>query len=264
MVRILLFLPLVLVLCCSRPQTRKNTLASPFEATWRIGDEDVITHRLRVYTKDNQVWADKLLPYFYYGRQTDSLWQVQLSPEQIRLCNAFLKKARSLPPKCDGYPVEITKVVTPVDTLTIAGDCRWGKLGYYDLERQLFEKEFEELKKKREALEQQLTSTLNGRWYLTVVSDSADTRFILRKTPSATNKDCYWDFSSDYQYKSGCTTVLPMPFSRKYELDIDEGKIYLLIIAGGTLTKDLQVINEGPGADFVVESYTDTQIILLY
>ncbi|WP_314509571.1 hypothetical protein [Xanthocytophaga agilis] len=242
---------------------KKISLDASFQSTFLVGDEDVIRHKLRVYCKDRQTWADKLLPNYYYGDRTDSVWHVKLNHKQIKLCNDFLQKARSLPQQCEQHFTFFTSVITPTDTLIIQGECEWGKLGYHRVEHELFKQSFKRLKRNRDALEDQLTSTLNGRWYITVLSDTGADRLILHRLPSGSNKYCSWNFSSKYSFKSDCSTILPMPFSKKYRLDIDEGEIYLHIQAGGTLTKDLEFIDENPGADFVIESYSKTEVILL-
>ena len=55
------------------------SLLSEFEATFLQGDESVNRHKLKVYYQGGQVWANKLLPNYYYGKQTDSVWKVKLS-----------------------------------------------------------------------------------------------------------------------------------------------------------------------------------------
>ncbi|MBD0254174.1 MAG: hypothetical protein ICV83_00530 [Cytophagales bacterium] len=270
------YLVLLLLFSCSINQNKNDAKSQPdqvvllssFQATFMVGDESVDKYRLKVYHRGKQVWADKLLPNYYYGNKTDSIWRVQLSNAQIELCNSFLKKAKSLSKECPHTltGVFFNGIITETDTLRIDGECDWGNVSYRQLEVSFFKKQFEDLRKKRDSLEASLTGTFNGRWYLTPASGELKRgdKLLLSKEAMPENGRCFWEFAPEYVFKSGCSALLAMPYSNKYRLDIDEGDVSLHIEGGFVQNKDSLVEMANEGANFIIESVHENKIVLSF
>lgn len=270
------YMLLLLLFSCSSNQNKNDikiqpdrvALLSPFEADFLAGDESVDRYKLKVYYQDGQVWADKLLPNYYYGSKTDSIWRARLSNAQIELCNAFLRKAKSLPKECPHTltGVFFNGIVTETDTFRIDGECDWGNVSYLQLEANFFKKQFEDLRKKRDSLEALLTGTLHGRWYLTPASGELKhgDKLLLSKEATPENRQCFWEFSPEYGFKSGCTGLLSMPYTNAYRLDIDEGDASLHIEGGFTQNKDGLVEVANDGANFIIEAVDRNKIVLRF
>ena len=125
-----------------------------FKIVLYSGDEAIQKFEIRVYKKANKFFAENISPYFYYGKQTDSVWTVELDQFKISNCNKFLTKAKSLPKECPKLSSSIKDYTITIgqDTLKIRGDCEWDSLDFFSLRQLLFKEKFEELELKKSNL----------------------------------------------------------------------------------------------------------------
>ena len=235
----LIILPTILLLanCGAKTSDNKESVLTggdtltPFNVVLYSGDEAIQKFEIKVYKTDDKFYADNLSPYFYFGKQTDSVWTVELDQFKISKCNEFLSKAKSLPKECPERSTSIKEytVTFANDTIKIKGDCEWDSLDFFSLRQLLFKDKFEQLELKKSNLINDLNKKVIGKWYFKplVTELKRDEYFVLTKNNDF-NSECSWIFGNEYSFNSSCNKVLAFTYSDKYEWQVD-GDIYFKI-----------------------------------
>jgi hypothetical protein len=257
-----------LVACHASPKAgdkafpSKQSLRSPFEVFFIAGHEEIYRSKLKVYDRDNTVWASIAVATYNYGENPeDEEWQVQLNEEEIDLCNAFLKNAKKVSQPCIDISGGFTyhKITTATDTIKIKGWCEWRKVDYNTLETKILEKKYTAF-----------TDAFQGKWYVMPPSrplTSGDT-LILRKVADVFNKDCFWDFSPAYSFRRSCTALpgLTIPDSSQFSFALQNNSTCntLIIHAASGNNKETNPALEYAGESFCIISMDARQILLRY
>jgi hypothetical protein len=263
---------LLLTNCGNKTSDNKNSSSTfgdtltPFNVLLYSGDEAVQKFEIRVYSKADKYYADNISPYFYFGKQTESVWTVELDQLKLSICNKFLNKAKSLPNEC---PVQSTSIkdytiTYAKDTIKIKGDCEWDSLDFFSLRHLLFKDKFEELELKKSKLIDDLNRKVIGKWYFKPLKTEpkGDDDFILTKTNDF-NSECNWEFGNEQSFKSSCNKIFDFTYSDKYEWQVD-GNIYFKIQPGIITGKNGSMIVGNYDATFTLESLTDNELKLKF
>ncbi|MBK9719033.1 MAG: hypothetical protein IPO85_16265 [Saprospiraceae bacterium] len=236
-----------------------------FTVNFYKGDDEIIKYEIKVYKLGDDVFADKIGPHYYYGTKTDSVWTVKLTKEKKKLCENFIKKAKSLPKECPqiGSVLEYYIIVLPHDTIMIDGDCDWNKVGFYNLSNKLFAENFRELSNKRMQLEQELNSKIYGKWcVLNLHSEQKRGDIIILSRVN--DSKCNWEFGHNFLFRSYCNDIFDMSKSEDYLWNIDQGKIYLIIQGGFNKDQNGDISVANYGAEFIVENIDKNYIQLKF
>lgn len=160
---------LVLFSCNTKEKKTENEKLQVFkeiEIDFTTGDEVIKRYTLRIFKEGETIKVDKTRPFYYYGSGTDSIWTTEIGNTELQIINQFLKKAKtidscsSLSSSIDHYTIKIGGK----QQIEIRGNCDWQNLDYKSLEFILFQKQFEELDKKRKAVADSIVNSLNGSW----------------------------------------------------------------------------------------------------
>lgn len=255
---------------CNLMQSNKNAIdvldtLTPFTVNFNLGDYEIIKYEIKVYKLGDDFFADNIAPFYYYGTKTDSVWTVKLTKEKKKLCENFIKKAKSLPNECPqmSSAFENYMIVLPYDTIEINGECDWDKLDFYNLSNTLFSEKFRELSKKRKQLEKELNSKIYGKWnVLNLHSEQKRGNILILSRVN--NSKCNWEFGHNFLFRSYCNDIFDMSKSEDYLWNIDQGEIYLIIQAGFNKEKNGDISVANYGAEFIVENIDKNYIQLKF
>lgn len=230
------------------------------------GDEAIEKFEIKVYCKGDKYFADNISPYFYFGKQTDSVWTVELDQFKVSQCNKFLSKAKSLPKECTERSSSIKDytITFAKDTIKIRGDCDWDSLDFFSLRQLLFKDKFEELELKKSNLINGLNKKVIGKWYFKplIAEPKRDDYFVLTKTNDF-NSECIWEFGKEHSFKSSCNKVFDFTYSDKYEWQVD-GDIYFKIQPGIITDKNGSMTVGNYDATFTLEALTENELKLKF
>lgn len=230
------------------------------------GDEAIEKFEIKVYKMADRYFAENITPYFYYGKQTESIWTVELDQFNISNCNKFLNKAKSLPKECPQLSTSIKDYTITIeqDTLKIRGECEWDSLDFFTLRQLLFKDKFAELELKKSNLIIDLNRKLIGKWYFKPLNAELkrDDYFILTKTNDF-NSECSWEFGKEYSFKSSCNNIFDFSYSNKYEWQVD-GDIYFKIEPGIITDKNGIMTVGNYDATFTLEKLMDNELKLKF
>jgi hypothetical protein len=230
------------------------------------GDESIQKFEIKVYSKADKYYADNISPYFYFGKQTDSVWTVELDQFKIAKCNQFLSKAKLIPKECPKLSTSIEHYIITFakDTIKIRGECDWDSLDFFSLQRLLFKDKFEQLELKKLNIVNNLNKKLIGKWYFKPLKKELkkDDYFILTKTNDF-NSECSWEFGNQLSFKSSCNKVFNLMYSDKYGWQVN-GDIYFEIRGGIITHKDGSMTVGNYGAIFTLEELTDNELKLKF
>ncbi|MCC7027925.1 MAG: hypothetical protein IT265_13260 [Saprospiraceae bacterium] len=251
-------------------QSNKNAIdvldtLTPFTVKFYKGDDFFIQYEIKIYKLGNNFFADNISPLYYYGTKTDSVWTVKLTKEKKKICENFIKKAKSLPKECPQIStvIENYTIVLPHDTIIIDGECDWNKVGFYNLLNKLFAEKFKELSNKRKQLEKELNSKIYGRWNVHNLhsEQKRDDIIILSRV---NDLKCNWEFGNDFLFRSYCNDIFDMSKSEDYLWNIDQGTIYLIIQGGFNKDQDGYISVANYGGTFIVENIDENYIQLKF
>ena len=197
-----------------------------------------------------------------------------MNSDKIKLLNEFWNQALKFKDSCEqkywSSSIQDYTIIRDLDTLKIDRYCDWQDYEYENIEKVLFSEFLKNLKSERNNLEKELSKKLNGIWYPKTIKKTFERGEILKLTKSkseALDKDCYWEFLSQKEFKDNCSNLLDLKLSKSYNWDVDEGKTYL-VISGGFKTREengkkyTSVANYG--ATFIVKSIEENDIELEY
>lgn len=263
---------LFLVSCGTKSVDNKNSsliigdTLTPFNIVLYSGDEAIEKFEIKVYKKDDKFYADNITPYFYFGKQTDSVWTVELDQFKVLKCNKFLSKAKSLPKECPERSTSIKDytITFANDTIKIRGDCDWDSLDFFSLRQLLFKDKFEELELKKSNLINDLNKKIIGKWYFKPLKTDLkrDDYFVLTKTNDF-NSECRWVFGKEHSFKSSCNKILDFTYSDKYEWQVD-GDIYFKIQPGIITDKNGSMTVGNYDATFTLEALAENELKLKF
>jgi hypothetical protein len=258
--------------CKTKSSDNKNSLVpvgdtlTPFNIVVYSGDEAIEKFEINVYKKADKFYADNITPYYYYGKQTDSIWTIELDQFKISTCNKFLNKAKSLPKECPEFSSSIKDYTIALinDTIKIKGDCNWDSLDFFSLRQLLFKDKFQELESKKTNLINDLNNKIIGKWYFKPLSlpPNRGEYFILTRNNDL-NSECYWEFGNEYLFKSSFNKYFGFKYSDKYKWQVD-GDVYLTIQPGIITDKDGSMTVGNDGATFILDKLMTNEIRLKF
>lgn len=268
---------LILILFCSCSGKKENTQNPEFEKLvidYWTGDEAYVNKRMEFTKKGNKVFGKIIRPEYKISERTAISGDSELNSDKIKLLNEFWNQALKFKDSCEqkywSSSIQDYTIIRDLDTLKIDRYCDWQDYEYENIEKVLFSEFFKNLKSERNNLEKELSKKLNGIWYPKTIKKKFERGEILKLTKSkseALDKDCYWEFSSQKEFKDNCSNLLDLKLSKSYKWDVDEGKTYL-VISGGFKTREengkkyTSVANYG--ATFIVKSIEENDIELEY
>lgn len=268
---------LILILFCSCSGRKENTQNPEFEKLiidYWTGDEAYVNKRMEFTKKGNKIFGKIIRPEYKISERTAISGDSELNSDKIKLLNEFWNQALKFKDSCEqkywSSSIQDYTIVRDLDTLKIDRYCDWQDYEYENIEKVLFSEFFKNLKSERNNLEKELSKKLNGVWYPKTLKKTFERGEILKLTKSkseALDKDCYWEFSSQKEFKDNCWNLLDLKLSKSYNWDVDEGKTYL-VISGGFTTREengktyTSVANYG--ATFIVKSITENRVELEY
>ena len=268
---------LILILFCSCSGKKENTQNPEFEKLiidYWTGDEAYVNKRMEFTKKGNKIFGKIIRPEYKISEKTAISGDLELNFDKIKLLNEFWNQAIKFKDSCEqkywSSSIQDYTIIRDLDTLKIDRYCDWQDYEYENIEKVLFSEFFKNLKSERNNLEKELSKKLNGIWYPKTIKKTFERGEILKLTKSkseALDKDCYWEFSSQKEFKDNCSNLLDLKLSKSYNWDVDEGKTYL-VISGGFKTREengkkyTSVANYG--ATFVVKSIEENDIELEY
>jgi hypothetical protein len=255
----------ILFLSCKTTVNGQDKL--PSFTVWYIhGDNSVRTNEIKVYIKDEKYYADNIMPVFYYGNQTDSVWTTELDQAKKIACHRFISKAKKLPRECPPrcVCVEDYYIVFSDDTIRISGGCNWGNLDFLGFRGKLFKEHFVDLEVKRENLINDLNKKLMGKWYFAPLNSPLIRGDTLELTKINDNKpNNFWEFSKHNAFSCSKDDFLSLQYSKEYLWGVSEGDITLNIQLG--LHKDESGIpNLSDGAHFFLDKIDDNKLTLKF
>lgn len=263
----LLFIFLLLIVSKIYSQNTEQFTFNNLLIKYETGDESRELYQIKVIRVGNSYQAEKTLPFYYIGTKYDSIWKTTLNNQQLKKVKKFIEISKSLPSSCPIESLSIDNYLIKVDDTEykIEGHCNWKNLDYSSLEKILFNKQFDELQIKRDALEDSLNNSLNGLW---VVSDleglKKNDTIILRKTPNSQIGKVVWHFSNNYIFHSSKNEVFDLTHSINYQLLITSGHIVLKIGPGViTNAKGYSTVSNY-GANFEIINFNTEEIKLKF
>ena len=267
------FLILILFCSCKKEQTE----LAEFEKliiSYTSRGESFLYKEMEFTKKENKVFGKIIRPEYKISEKTAVSNDTELNTDKIKLLNDFWTQALKFKDTCEQkYWSSATQeytIIKDLDTLEINRFCDWRNYEYRNLEKVIFSDFFEKLSSDRNSLEKELSNKINGIWYPNIIKGTFERGEILELTKSkseALNKDCYWEFSQQYDFKDNCPNLLDLKLSESYDWDIDEGKTYL-VISGGFTTREengktyISIANYG--ATFIVKSINKNRVELEY
>ena len=239
---------------------------TPFNIVLYSGDEVVQKFELNFYKKFGKYYADNITPYFYSGKNSDSVWTTELDKSKLAACNKFLSRAKLLPKKCPEISSSVSyyTISYAKDTLRISGDCDWDSLDFFALRQQLFKERFLELESKRARLINALSKKVTGKWYFRDVKlkYKRGDSIILTKV-STPHSNCSWEFGAEHSFKTNCNKSFNLAYSKEYEWHVD-GDIYLQVQAGYIIKKNGIIQGKNNDITFTLDEVTDTELRLKF
>ena len=161
---------LLILASCSSDKISKSELDdfSNIEIKFRTGDETIESYSMNIFKDGEKIKAIKKRPLYFYGSKTDSTWVKELGNKDLKLITEFVNKAKILEninsstysSSIDYYEIKIVGE----KKIKITGNYDWNGMGYQDLERKIFVKEFIDLENKREIVKDSIVSSFNGIW----------------------------------------------------------------------------------------------------
>ena len=274
---VITYIILILILFCSCSGKKENTQNPEFEKLiidYWTGDEAYVNKRMEFTKKENKIFGKIIRPEYKISERTAISGDSELNSDKIKLLNEFWNQALKFKDSCKqkywSSSIQDYTIIKDLDTLKIDRYCDWQDYEYENIEKVLFSEFFKNLKSERNDLEKELSKKLNGIWYPKTIKKTFKRGELLKLTKSkseALNKDCYWEFSSQKEFKDNCSNLLDLKLSKSYNWDVDEGKTYL-VISGGFKTREengkkyTSVANYG--ATFIVKSIEENDIELEY
>jgi hypothetical protein len=274
---VITFIILILTLFYSCSGKKENTQNPEFEnliIDYWTGDEAYVYKRMEFTKKGNKIFGKIIRPEYKISEKTVISEDIDLTSDKINLLNEFWKKANKFKDSCEqkyiSSSIQDYTIIRDLDTIKIDQFCDWQKYSYENIEKVIFLDFFKKLTDDRKNLELELSKKLNGTWYpMTIEKELKRGEFLkLTKNKSkALDKDCYWEFSNQDEFKSNCPNLLDLKLSKSYNWDVDEGKTYF-VISGGFKTREekgkkyTSVANYG--ATFIVKSIKENNIELEY
>jgi len=272
-VTIIFFLILTLFCSCKKEQT-ELTEFEKLTISYVSRGESFLFKKMEFTKKENKIFGKIIRPEYKISEKTAISNDTEMNADKVKLLNDFWNRALKFKDSCEKkYISSITNeytIIKDLDTLEIDRNCDWQDYEYRNLEKVLFSEFFKNLKSERNNLEKELSKKLNGIWYPKTIKKTFERGEILKLTKSkseALDKDCYWEFSSQKEFKDNCSNLLDLKLSKSYNWDVDEGKTYL-VISGGFKTREengkkyTSVANYG--ATFIVKSIEENDIELEY
>jgi len=239
-----------------------NSSFIPFKIEYYAGCEDIVRYEIRVYRKEDKIFADNITPFFYYGRQTDSVWTVELNQEKMEICKKFLEKAK-MPPKKSQMQSSLNQVyiITSADeSFRVYDDCEWDGLDFYSVRDTLFKEKLADLELKRSNLINDLNNKIKGRWYLKSKTSNLKRGDFLILTKNDDNQTSYfWDFGDNNSFRSSGNEYLNVAYSKKYKWQIN-GDILFTIELGMMTNKNGDSIIGNSDAAFILDLLTDNEL----
>lgn len=268
---------LILTLFCSCNEKKEHVLNSKFQKLiidYWTGDEAYVNKRMEFTKKGNKIFGKIIRPEYKISERTAIAREIELNSDKIKLLNDFWSKALKFKDSCEqefiSSSIQDYTIIRDLDTIKIDQYCEWNEYSYENIEEVIFSNFFKELISERKNLKIELSNKLNGIWYPITIKKEFDRGEILKLTKSksiALDKDCYWEFTNQDEFKSNCSSLLDLKLSKSYEWDVDEGNTYFTI-SGGFMTREengktyTSVANYG--ATFIVKSITENDIELEY
>jgi len=201
-----------------------ETSLKPFEVEFISGCNSITHSKIKVYQKKSEYYADHLSPTYFDGEKIDSLWTIKLTDEQIKACNQFINKAKSLPRKCNRFSsVENHHIITiGRDTMDIDGDCNWDNLDFHFLDTKLFDKYHTAFENRQKTFIKTLQSKLLGKWFLESEKPNLTKEDIVTFSKNKETNFC-WEFSGSNIVKSNNSGISKVKDLKKYKLEISNG-----------------------------------------
>ncbi|TXG34548.1 hypothetical protein [Seonamhaeicola maritimus] len=163
---------LFIITFCKSDKIHKSDLDtfSDLKIRFITGDESIEFYSMHVIKKKNKIKAYKRSPFYYFGSQTDSIWEKNISSSDLKFIKEFIKTAKTFGDSClfssssiDHYRIEI-KNEKPI---VIDGNCQWGNYDYNNLSKAIFKNDFVELEKKRRKVLDSIKKSVLGNWHIT-------------------------------------------------------------------------------------------------
>src|SRR5690606_23355143 len=154
------YLNLIILICIFSCKTNNDHINetefhdfSDIKIDFRTGDEVRTLSRMLILKDSQKIRAVKQSPFYYYGFQTDTIWTTEIGKSDLQLIKSFIIKARNQKDSCSFGSTSIDRYKISIgdsEELKIIGNCEWNNIDYDSLEHKIFQKQFEQLKLKRE------------------------------------------------------------------------------------------------------------------
>jgi hypothetical protein len=268
--RPLKYILIILILTsCYNPNNGKKSELKNIDILFQTGCYTRIDYSISIMTENGHLIAKKTRPNYYYGTKTDSIWKVKIDKKQLEIINAFIQRAKELNGVCPirSTSVDDYKIIIHNDTTySIHGNCDWGGLDYFSLERLLFNEHFNDLEKKRNVLKDSVNKVLVGQWIVDGLhkelkqSDS----ITLSRTNYFKKDMIVWSFGDSLKFRSLENKIFDLKLSNSYNLIVNDGSVDLEISSGASTDKNGNMTIENYGAYFSIMEMNADKIILKY
>ncbi len=214
-----------------KEQTKIN-----FEKTLKIehiyGDESYVVEEMKFEIRNGKVYGKITNP----NRDALLNSETKLNENNIKTLNSFLQLVDKYQNNCQE---KITSSYVQYYTITKDGKeikiykfCNWANLKYSDIKQNIFGEYLKNLEKKKEALNNELFTFLNGYWKGNVRFDKVDNgpEYKVEKIQNVNSKEEYFEFKKD---KKMLLHLKQKTIFYEYRIDILDGKKYLSIFGDG-------------------------------
>jgi hypothetical protein len=214
-----------------KAQTKIN-----FEKTLKIehiyGDESYKVEEMNFEIRNGKVYGKITNP------NKDALLnsETKLNENDIKTLNSFLqlvdKYQNSCQEKFTSSYVQYYTITKDRKEIKIYKFCSWENLKYSDIKQNIFGEYLKKLEKKKEVLNNELFTFLNGYWKGNIRFDKVDNgpEYKVEKNQNINSKEEYIEFKKD---KKLLLHIKQKTIFYEYNIDVLDGKKYLNIFGDG-------------------------------
>lgn len=222
------------------------------------GDESYTSEEMEFEIRDGKVYGKITAP------NKDALLnsETKLNESEIKILNSFLKLVDKYQ---NGCPEELTSSYVQYYTITKDGKevkiykfCDWQKLTYFEIKQDIFGEYLKKLEKKKEALNNELSTFLNGYWIGNIRFDIVDNgpEYNIGKVQNSLTKGEYLEFKKANKL---LLHLKQKTIFYEYRIDILDGEKYLSIFGDGKKNGDEEFIY---GHRFLIKALNKNEIKL--
>lgn len=235
-----------------------------FEVEFIQGCAGITHYRIKVYSLDNKYYAEHSAPTYFNGTTIDSILKEELDIEQIEACQKFIQKAKTLPKRCQRITSSEFHHIIYIDndTLDIYGNCEWDNLDFKFLDKALFQKQHNEIEKKKVDFVNSLNQKLIGKWYSQPIKGKLkrDTKVVFNRKKITSE---FIEFGTS-QKLAGNLKALNAIDLKEFETHTSDGwnETVLTIEWGKILYKNESRVDYYHTATFTLERINNEELVL--